>query len=178
MACLWQSNLPYNVQKQHNNANMEDRLLNILLVEDDSVDVMNVQRAFSKNHITNPLHVAYNGVEALNMLRGQNGKPKLSPTPRIILLDINMPKMNGLEFLKELRSDPELQSISVFVMTTSNDEQDKIEAYRLNVAGYILKPLSFEKFVAAVSILNSYWKLCVQPEQEGIVLGPKNGYFE
>jgi DNA-binding NarL/FixJ family response regulator len=86
--------------------------------------------------------------------------------------------MNGLEFLKELRSDPELQSISVFVMTTSNDEQDKIEAYRLNVAGYILKPLSFEKFVSAVSILNSYWKLCVQPEHDGIVLGPKNGFFE
>lgn len=143
---------------------MEDKLLNILLIEDDSVDVMNVQRAFKKNNITNPLHIAFNGVEALNMLRGTNGKPKLNPPPRIILLDINMPKMNGLEFLRELRNDPELNSISVFVMTTSNDDQDKIEAYRLNVAGYILKPLSFEKFVNAVSILNSYWKLCEQPD--------------
>lgn len=142
----------------------EDKTMNILLIEDDSVDVMNVQRAFKKNNITNPLHIAFNGVEALNMLRGHNGKVKLNPTPRIILLDINMPKMNGLEFLKELRSDPELSSISVFVMTTSNDDQDKIEAYRLNVAGYILKPLSFEKFVNAVSILNSYWRLCEQPE--------------
>lgn len=142
---------------------MEEKLLNILLVEDDSVDVMNVQRAFKKNNITNPLHIAFNGVEALNMLRGANGKPKLNPSPRIILLDINMPKMNGLEFLRELRNDPELKSITVFVMTTSNDDQDKIEAYSLNVAGYILKPLSFEKFVNAVSILNSYWKLCEQP---------------
>ena len=79
---------------------MEDKLLNILLVEDDSVDVMNVQRAFKKNNITNPLHIAFNGVEALNMLRGSNGRPKLNPKPRIILLDINMPKMNGLEFLR------------------------------------------------------------------------------
>jgi len=145
---------------------MEDKLLNILLVEDDSVDVMNVQRAFKKNNITNPLHIAFNGVEALNMLRGSNGRPKLNPKPRIILLDINMPKMNGLEFLRELRNDPELKSTTVFVMTTSNDDQDKIEAYRLNVAGYILKPLSFEKFVNAVSILNSYWKLCEQPENQ------------
>ena len=141
----------------------EEKLLNILLVEDDSVDVMNVQRAFKKNNITNPLHIAFNGVEALNMLRGTNGKPKLNPTPRIILLDINMPKMNGLEFLREMRMDPELRSISAFVMTTSNDDQDKIEAYSLNVAGYILKPLSFEKFVNAVAVLSSYWKLCEQP---------------
>ncbi len=143
---------------------MEEKLLNILLVEDDSVDVMNVQRAFKKNNITNPLHIAFNGVEALNMLRGTNGKPKLNPQPRIILLDINMPKMNGIEFLRELRNDLELKSITVFVMTTSNDDQDKIDAYSLNIAGYILKPLSFEKFVNAVSILNSYWKLCEQPE--------------
>ena len=149
----------------------EDKTMNILLIEDDSVDVMNVQRAFKKNNITNPLHIAFNGVEALNMLRGHNGKVKLNPTPRIILLDINMPKMNGLEFLKELRSDPELSSISVFVMTTSNDDQDKIEAYRLNVAGYILKPLSFEKFVNAVSILNSYWRLCEQPEHVSMQQG-------
>jgi CheY-like chemotaxis protein len=142
---------------------IEEKLLNILLVEDDSVDVMNVQRAFVKNNITNPLHIAFNGVEALNMLRGSNGKPKLNPAPRIILLDINMPKMNGLEFLRELRNDDDLKSVSVFVMTTSNDDQDKIEAYNLNVAGYILKPLSFEKFVNAVAVLNSYWKLCEQP---------------
>jgi len=147
---------------------MEDKLLNILLVEDDSVDVMNVQRAFKKNNIFNPLNIAYNGVEALNMLRGTNGIAKINPLPRIILLDINMPKMNGLEFLKELRSDPILKAITVFVMTTSNDDTDKIEAYNLNAAGYILKPLSFEKFVNAISILNNYWKLCEQPVNERV----------
>ena len=87
----------------------------------------------------------------------------MTPMPRIILLDINMPKMNGLEFLKELRADKDLHTISVFVMTTSNDEKDRFEAYNYNVAGYIIKPISFEKFVIAVSILNEFWQLCEQP---------------
>lgn len=142
---------------------MEDKLVNILLVEDDSVDVMNVQRAFKKNNIQNPLYLAKNGLEGLAMLRGTDGQEMIWPRPQIIMLDLNMPQMNGLEFLKELRSDPELKSISVFVMTTSKDDKDRFEAYNLNVAGYIIKPVSFEKFVEAVSILDSYWKLCEQP---------------
>lgn len=142
---------------------MEDKLVNILLVEDDSVDVMNVQRAFKKNNIQNPLYLAKNGLEGLAMLRGTDGQEMIRPRPQIILLDLNMPQMNGLEFLKELRNDPELKSISVFVMTTSKDDRDRFEAYNLNVAGYIIKPVSFEKFVEAVSILDSYWKLCEQP---------------
>jgi len=137
--------------------------VNILLVEDDTVDVMNVERAFAKNNIQNPLFLAKNGIEALAMLRGTDGTTKIHPRPQIILLDLNMPKMNGLEFLKEIRQDPALKSISVFVMTTSIDDRDRCEAYNLNVAGYILKPVSFEKFVSAVSILDSYWKLCEQP---------------
>lgn len=144
---------------------MEENAFNILLVEDDHVDVMNVQRAFKKNNISNPLHVACNGIEALDLLRGTEGREKIIPTPRIILLDINMPKMNGIEFLKELRNDKVLRSITVFIMTTSNDDKDKFEAYNLNVAGYIVKPVSFEKFVNAVSILSSYWKLCEMPAQ-------------
>ena len=139
---------------------MEEKLVNILLVEDDRVDVMNVQRAFAKNNIKNPLTHAKHGLEALNMLRGENGYSQLDPMPGIILLDLNMPQMNGIEFLRELRNDEELRSISVFVMTTSNDERDRFDAFNLNVAGYILKPVSFEKFVSAVSILKSYWKLC------------------
>ena len=142
---------------------MSDKIVNILLVEDDEVDVMNVQRAFKKNNILNPLTVAHNGVEALDKLRGTNGEPKITPLPRIILLDINMPKMNGLEFLKELRADPALHTISVFVMTTSNDDKDRFEAYNYNVAGYVIKPITFENFVAAVSILNNFWQLCEQP---------------
>jgi CheY-like chemotaxis protein len=134
---------------------MTQRLVNILLVEDDEVDVMNVKRAFSKNNIKNPLFVAGNGVEALEMLHD-----KIIPLPKIIILDINMPKMNGIEFLKALRENERLKNISVFVMTTSNEDSDKIKAYNLNVAGYILKPLSFEKFVVSVSTLNNFWQLC------------------
>jgi CheY-like chemotaxis protein len=141
----------------------DEKIPDILLVEDDSVDVMNVQRAFRKNNINNPLHIARNGIEALDMLRGTEGREKLNPVPKIILLDINMPKMSGIEFLKELRSDEQLRSISVFIMTTSNDDHDKFEAYKMNVAGYIVKPVSFEKFVQAVSVLSNYWKLCEQP---------------
>lgn len=137
-------------------------LVNILLVEDDEVDIMNVQRAFKKNKINNPLFVARNGLEALDALKGNNSELNV-PSPRIILLDINMPKMGGIEFLTEIRKHPELKSICVFVMTTSNEESDKIAAYNLNVAGYILKPLSFEGFTNAVAILNHYWHLCEMP---------------
>ena len=140
-----------------------DKLVNILLVDDDEVDCMNVQRAFKKSNISNPLSIAHNGVEGLDMLRGTNGIERIDPIPRIILLDINMPKMNGLEFLKELRADKELHTISVFVMTTSNDDKDRFEAYNYNVAGYIVKPISFENFVTAISILNNFWQLCEQP---------------
>lgn len=139
-------------------------LINVLLVEDDEVDIMNVQRSFKKSNLNNPLFVAKNGIEALNVLRG-NDPEQIIPVPRIILLDINMPKMGGIEFLTELRKDPELKHTSVFVMTTSNEDSDKIAAYNLNVAGYILKPLSFEGFVKAVDILNHYWQLCEPPPQ-------------
>ena len=134
---------------------MNQKLVNILLVEDDEVDVMNVKRAFSKNNIKNPLFVAGNGIEALEMLENQ-----IIPLPKIIILDINMPKMNGIEFLKIMRENERLKNISVFVMTTSNEDSDKINAYNLNVAGYILKPLSFEKFLTSVATLKNFWQLC------------------
>lgn len=137
-------------------------LINVLLVEDDEVDIMNVQRSFKKNNINNPLFIARNGVEALNILRG-NDPEQIIPPPRIILLDINMPRMGGIEFLTELRKDPELRPTSVFIMTTSNEDSDKFAAYNLNVAGYILKPLSFDGFAKAVAILNHYWHLCEMP---------------
>lgn len=140
---------------------MEERQINILLVEDDEVDVMNVKRAFKKNNITNPLYIAGNGLEALEMLRSQeNGSPKIPPQRRLILLDINMPKMNGLEFLHELRADPKLRTTPVIVLTTSDEDQDRIEAYSLNVAGYILKPVTFVNFAEVMATLNKYWVLC------------------
>jgi CheY-like chemotaxis protein len=136
-----------------------DRLLNILLVEDDEVDVMNVRRAFQKNKITNPLFVASNGVEALEQLR--NGA--IPRDRRIILLDLNMPQMNGIELLRELRRDPELNPTPVIVLTTSNDERDRIEAYNLNVAGYLLKPVTFSNFCEVMAALNKYWALVELP---------------
>ncbi|VAX07059.1 Two-component transcriptional response regulator, LuxR family [hydrothermal vent metagenome] len=142
---------------------MLDNNISILLVEDDEVDVMSIQRAFSKNHITNPVHVAGNGLEALAMLRGTDGQEKLNPMPKIILLDINMPKMNGIEFLKELRSDADLRSISVFVLTTSDEEKDRMAAYDMNVAGYILKPVEPGKFMEAVKTLDVFWSLIELP---------------
>jgi CheY-like chemotaxis protein len=102
-----------------------------------------------------------NGIEALTLLRSESPE---YPKPKIVLLDLNMPKMGGIEFLKEIRHDPSLSSLSVFVMTTSNEDSDKIEAFNLNVAGYILKPLSMDRFIAAVSTLNSYWTLCEYPQ--------------
>ena len=133
--------------------------INILLVEDDEVDIMNVKRAFKKNEITNNLFVANNGLEALDLLRGSNGAEQVVPIPQIVLLDINMPKMNGKEFLREIRQDETLRSISVFVMTTSDEDNDKIEAFNLNVAGYIIKPLSYGEFHNKVATLNDFWNL-------------------
>ncbi len=141
-----------------------DISVHILLVDDDEVDRQDIQRIFVKNKVGNPLHTATNGLEALNKLLGQNGETKLSPAPKIILLDINMPKMNGIEFLKAIRNDPELKSLMVFVLTSSNDERDKIEAYKLNIAGYILKPLQFSDFAQSVSVLNLYWTLLEFPK--------------
>jgi CheY-like chemotaxis protein len=142
---------------------MELQMLNILLVEDDEVDVMNVRRAFKKGHITNPLYVAGNGIEALAMLR-QNGHPATVPLDRrLVLLDLNMPKMNGIEFLTELRADPHLKKIPVVVLTTSNEDRDRVSAYDLNVAGYLLKPVTFATFVETMTTLNQYWALCEMP---------------
>ena len=136
-----------------------DNMLNILLVEDDEVDVMNVRRAFKKNNIGNPLWVAGNGLEGLALLRG----PEIPRDRRLVLLDLNMPRMNGIEFLRELRADPELALTPVVVLTTSDDERDRVDAYNLNVAGYILKPVTFVSFVEAMATLNKYWTLVEMP---------------
>jgi len=138
---------------------LNEKMLNILLVEDDEIDVTNVRRAFKKNNIYNPLWVAGNGVEALEMLRGE----EIPRERRLVLLDLNMPRMNGIEFLRELRADPELRLIPVVVLTTSDDERDRVEAYQLNVAGYILKPVTLVNFVEAMATLNKYWTLVEMP---------------
>jgi CheY-like chemotaxis protein len=136
-------------------------MMSILLIEDDVVDVMNVQRALKKGNIATPLYVASNGLEGLEMLRGTSTKSAaISPKRLLILLDINMPKMNGIEFLKTLRADPTLKTIPVVMLTTSNEQIDRFNAYSLNVAGYLLKPLAFSAFVEMMSTLYKYWTLC------------------
>ncbi|MGF1635062.1 MAG: response regulator [Phycisphaerae bacterium] len=142
---------------------MDDRRLNILLVEDDEIDVMNVQRAFTRNNVTNPLYVASNGLEALEILRGNGAIPPMPRERRIVLLDLNMPKMNGTEFLRELRADDNLRSTTVIVLTTSDEERDKFEAYNLNVAGYIVKPVTMPAFVEIMATLNKYWTVSELP---------------
>jgi CheY-like chemotaxis protein len=137
--------------------------VNILLVDDDAVDVMSVERAFKSNHIKNPLITAVNGLEALELLRGTRDKPAMEQ-PLLVLLDINMPVMNGLEFLRVIRTDAKLKHIPVVVLTTSDEEKDIINAYDLNVAGYIIKPVEPTAFKEAIRIIDSYWMLCRIPE--------------
>lgn len=136
---------------------------NILLVEDDKVDVMNVRRSFKKANITNPLFIAGNGIEALTILRGESETIQMPKARRLILLDLNMPKMGGIDFLKVLRQDPDLRRTPVIVLTTSDQERDRVEAYDLNVAGYLLKPVTFSSFAEVMATLNRYWTLCEIP---------------
>ncbi|WP_310412420.1 MULTISPECIES: response regulator [unclassified Chamaesiphon] len=140
---------------------LKNSRLNILLVEDDEVDVMTVQRAFKQSKITNPLYIAGNGSEALAMLRGKTGEPALIPSDRrLVLLDLNMPAMNGLDFLRQLRSDAEIGRIPVIIITTSDEKKYLTDAYELNVSGYLKKPSTYDKFVELIVVLNDYWTAC------------------
>ena len=129
--------------------------IHILLVEDDDVDAEMVLRACRRRQIDNPFIVARNGVEALEILRGSDGRPRL-PRPYLILLDINMPRMNGIEFLQEVRRDEDLKRSIIFVLTTSNNDEDKLAAYNEQVAGYLLKSNAADDFHHIVGLLNSY----------------------
>lgn len=136
--------------------------VNLLLVEDDEVDIQGLKRAFAKSRIANPITVARDGIEALEILRGQNGRTKL-PKPHLVLLDLNMPRMNGIEFLETIRNDEDLKSTLVFMITTSKADEDKQRAYGHNVAGYIVKQDPAATFMEAVSLLEHYWKIIEFP---------------
>jgi CheY-like chemotaxis protein len=140
----------------------KDDLMSILLVEDDKIDAMAVKRAFRELKIGNQVIEAGNGIEALEYLRGENGRPKPA-APCLVLLDLNMPRMGGIEFLDELRRDAILRSTLVFVMTTSNAEEDRMRAYGFNVAGYVLKHRAGQSFLEAIEKLDSYWRLIELP---------------
>jgi CheY-like chemotaxis protein len=126
-----------------------------LLVEDDDLDVRVIEEAFEQQKITNSIVRATNGVEALEILRGEGGRDRI-PRPYLILLDLKMPQMNGLEFLDQLRNDPELEDAIVFVLTTSDDDKDKTAAYKKHVAGYLLKQDVGDEFMDAVKMLDFF----------------------
>lgn len=131
----------------------------ILLVEDDQVDAMTVRRALNQLSVTNELEVAKNGVEALHFLRqGKNTKPCL------ILLDLNMPRMNGLEFISEVKKDNSLKRYPIIILTTSNEEQDKRDCYALGIAGYFVKPVDYNDVVKIFRTINEYWTMSEFPE--------------
>lgn len=145
----------------HSSRRSEECLKNkgsILLIEDDIVDHMLVKRAFKELGITNTLKIITNGEAALDYLRDKGGEK-----PCIILLDLNMPKLSGLEFLKAVKSDEELKSIPVVVLTTSREEQDKTQSFKLGVAGYMIKPVEYENYVDLIRAFNSYWTLSELP---------------
>lgn len=141
---------------------MPDKQVQILLVEDDEVDVDFLLRAFAKANIANEITVARDGYEALEILNGEGGHQRL-PRPYIILLDINMPRMNGLEFLHVLRQDAELASSVVFMLTTSSTQQDMLAAYDEHVAGYILKQNVGTEFLTLPNLLANYWRVVEFP---------------
>ncbi len=131
------------------------RPLHILLVDDDDIEVENVQRACKRAGITHPLFVACDGVQALAMMRS-NEVPR---ERRVVLLDLNMPRMTGLEMLAELRADPTLRHTPVVVFSTSSHTSDIDEAYRHCAAGYLVKPQSFEQLVQALTALVAAWQV-------------------
>ncbi|MBC8508542.1 MAG: response regulator [Chloroflexi bacterium] len=132
--------------------------ISILLVEDDQVDVMTVKRALRELRVANPLHTAGNGEEALAFLRSPEHE-----LPGIILLDLNMPRMNGIEFLRIAKQDDGLKKIPIVVLTTSAEEQDRVQSFKLGVAGYMLKPVDYRQFVDVVRTIDLYWTLSELP---------------
>jgi CheY-like chemotaxis protein len=132
----------------------------ILLVDDDQVDVMTVQRIFKDLHVTNPLDITEDGEKALAYLRD----PK-NQMPCIILLDIHMPRMNGIEFLRIVKQDEMLRRIPVIVLTASEEEEDKLDSFDLGVAGYMLKPPDYKQFVEVVRTIDYYWTVSELPDE-------------
>lgn len=134
------------------------KTVNILLVEDDDIDAMSVDRALKKMRLLNPLIRALDGMEALTILRDKH-----IAKPYVVLLDLNLPRMGGLEFLKAIREDEQLNDTIVFVLTTSKNEEEISEAYRKNVAGYIVKSNLNQDFTQVLTFLDHYWRIVEMP---------------
>jgi two-component system response regulator len=136
----------------------------ILLVEDNPDDVLLTMRAFVKNHIRNEVVVATDGQQAIEMLLPADGEPV---RPAFMLLDIKLPKIDGLEVLRRVRADDRTRTVPIVVLTTSNEERDIVESYRSGANSFVRKPVVFEEFVKAVNVLGIYWLLVNQPAPVG-----------
>jgi CheY-like chemotaxis protein len=147
----------------------------VLMAEDDEHDIVATKRAWKKHHIANPLYIVNNGEECLDFLhrRGKYSEPGTAPRPGILLLDIKMPKMDGLTVLKHIREDEELRSLPVIILTTSKADEDRLRSYDLGVNAYIVKPVGFERFSKAVRTINLFWQLVELP---GGDRGPDFGF--
>lgn len=137
---------------------MEYQAIDVLLVEDNPDDVEITKRAFEKGNILNRLHIVRDGQEALDFLF-RDGKYGDTPQPGLILLDINLPKVNGVDVLRKIKSDPELKRIPVVMLTVSKRDEDILNSYNLGVNSYIVKPVEFDKFVETVKSIEVYWLL-------------------
>jgi len=137
------------------------REVTLFLIEDDDVDATNIERSFIKKRINNPIVRARDGVEALELMRGDS-----VPVPYIVLLDLKMPRMDGLEFLRHIRSDDKLNETVVFVLTTSLDEEDIAASYKEHIAGYFVKDETGDKFLNIVELLDGYWKVVHLPAEK------------
>jgi CheY-like chemotaxis protein len=146
----------------------ENNFVEILLVEDNPQDLELTRRALRKGNLTNNIHVARDGAEALEFLfcEGAHAGRKIEDGPKLILLDLKLPKVDGLEVLKRVKSNPLTKTIPVVVLTSSKEQNDVIESYQLGVNSYIVKPVNFERFAEAVRDVGMYWLLLNHPPVE------------
>jgi CheY-like chemotaxis protein len=137
----------------------------VLMAEDNEHDIVATKRAWKKHYIANPLYIVNDGEECLDFLRkkGKYSEPGAAPRPGILLLDINMPKMDGLSVLKEIRKDEDLRRLPVIILTTSKAEEDRLRGYDLGVNAYVVKPVGFENFSEAVRTISLFWQLVELP---------------
>jgi CheY-like chemotaxis protein len=136
--------------------------IQILLVEDDDGDARAVERTFAKARIANPIVRAIDGVEAMDILQGTHGRTRLE-RPYMLLVDLNLPRFNGLQLIEAIRADQDLHDSVIFVLTTSNRTEDKESAHALNVTGYILKENAGDDFLRLFSLVDSYWRIVEMP---------------
>lgn len=138
----------------------------VLMAEDNKHDIIATKRAWTVNNIANPLHIVKDGEECLDYLhrRGSYSEPGIAPRPGILLLDLKMPRIDGLTVLKHIREDEKLRFLPVIILTTSKLEEDRVRSYDLGVNAYIKKPIGFENFSNAIKTINLFWELVELPE--------------